>query len=251
MKKAKLLTLILFIGIISHLSAQEDELRKFRFGLHFSPNIAWLNPSSDGYEKNGSSLGFSYGLSAEFFLAKNYLFSTGLTLNKLGGNLSYFDHFHDADNNVYSFTQIDQSYSLKYIEIPLTLKLRTNEIGYMTYYGNFGVKTGFNYSSNGDFDYKNISGGISKSDVDIKDDIKFFNAWLVIGIGAEYSISGNTAVMFGITFNNGFINTLDNKLVNIDGNGAPIYNTDGTPNYKNKSANANLNYFSLDLGIYF
>ena len=74
MKKAKLLTLILFIGIISNLSAQEDELRKFRFGLHFSPNIAWLNPSSDGYEKNGSSLGFSYGLSAEFFLAKHYLF---------------------------------------------------------------------------------------------------------------------------------------------------------------------------------
>ena len=72
MKKAKLLTLILLTAIISNLSAQEDDLRKFRFGLHFTPNIAWLNPSSEGYEKNGSSMGFSYGLSAEFFLAKNF-----------------------------------------------------------------------------------------------------------------------------------------------------------------------------------
>ncbi len=251
MKKAKLLTLILFIGIISNLSAQESEDRKFRFGLHFTPNIAWLNPSSDGYEKNGSSVGFSYGLSAEFFLAKNYLFSTGLSISKLGGNLSYVDYFYDKDNDVYLLTQIDQSYNIKYIEIPFTLKLRTNEIGYMTYYGNFGVKAGFNYSSNGDFDYKNVSGGISKSDVDIKDDIKFFNSWLVVGIGAEYSISGNTAVMFGFTFNNGFLNALDNKLIETDGNSVPVRNADGSPKYKNKSASATLNYFSLDLGIYF
>lgn len=251
MKKAKLLTLILLTAIISNLSAQEDDLRKFRFGLHFTPNIAWLNPSSEGYEKNGSSMGFSYGLSAEFFLAKNYLFSTGLTLSKLGGNLTYGDYFHDKDNNVFLFSEIDQSYNVKYIEIPLTLKLRTNEIGYMTYYGNFGLRAGFNYSATGDFDYKNVSGGISKGDVDIKDDIKFFNSWLVVGIGAEYSISGNTAVMFGVTFNNGFLNTLDNKLVETNSSGIPIQNADGSPKYKGKSANATLNYFSLDLGIYF
>ena len=249
MKKAKLLTLILFIGIISNLSAQEDELRKFRFGLHFSPNIAWLNASSDGYEKNGPRVGFTYGLSAEFFLAKNYLFSTGFSLSSLGGNLSYPGVYHDENNSEFIPTNIDQSYNLKYVEIPLTLKLRTNEIGYLTYYGNFGFRTGINYSAKGDFDYKNQN--ISRNDENIKKDISFINMWLIVGIGAEYSISGNTAMMIGFTFNNGFINTLSNKIHEVDANGDAVIDVFGNPVYSSKKANATLNYFSLDLGIYF
>lgn len=249
MKAPKLITLILFSIIFLNLSAQDSEDRKFRFGLHFSPNLAWLNASSDGYEKNGSDLGFAYGLSAEFFLAKNYLFSTGFSITSLGGNLSYSGTFNDVTNNTFVPTKIDQAYNLKYIEIPLTLKLRTNEIGYMTYYGNFGFKSGINYNASGDFDFKEQK--VSRNDEDIDDDIKFFNMWLVVGAGAEYSISGNTTVMFGITFNNGFINVLDNKVNELDANGNAALRPDGTPLLKNKNANATLNYFSLDLGIYF
>lgn len=249
MKTTKLITLMLFSVIFLNLSAQEDNDRSFRFGLHFSPNVSWMNASSDGYEKNGSRIGFAYGLSAEFFLAKNYLFSTGFSLTSLGGNLSYSGVYNESNTSVFSPTRINQSYNLKYIEIPLSLKLRTNEIGYLTYYGNFGFKTGINYTSKGDFDYKNQN--VSRNDENIKNDISLFNMWLIVGIGAEYSISGNTAFMFGLTFNNGFINTLDNKVHQLDGNGNAVLNIDGTPSLKSKTANATLNYFSLDLGIYF
>lgn len=249
MKTPKLITLMLFSVIILNLSAQENDDRKFRFGLHFSPNLAWLNASSDAYNGNGSDLGFSYGLSAEFFLAKNYLFSTGFSITSLGGNLTYPGTFQDVNNNTFSPTKIEEAYNLKYIEVPLTLKLRTNEIGYMTYYGNFGFKSGINYSASGDFDFKNQQ--VSRNDEDIDDDIKFFNMWLVVGAGAEYSISGNTTVMLGITFNNGFINTLDNKVNELDGNGNAVLKPNGTPLLKNKTADATLSYFSLDLGIYF
>ena len=249
MKIPKLITLILFTTIISNLSAQEDDDRSFRFGLHFSPNVSWMNASSDGYEKNGPRIGFTYGLSTEFFLAKNYLFSTGFSLSSLGGNLSYSGVYHDETNNVFIPRNIDQSYNLKYVEIPLSLKLRTNEIGYLTYYGNFGFRTGINYGAKGDFDYKNQTN--SKNDQSIKSDISLFNMWLIVGIGAEYSISGNTAIMFGLTFNNGFINTLNNKVHELDANGNAVLNLDGTPAFKSKKANATLNYFSLDLGIYF
>ncbi|MBW6483167.1 MAG: PorT family protein [Vicingaceae bacterium] len=217
MKTPKLITLILFSVIFLNLSAQEDDDRSFRFGLHFSPNISWLNASSDGYEKNGPRIGFAYGLSAEFFLAKNYLFSTGFSLTSLGGNLSYSGVYNEPNTFIFSPTRVNQSYNLKYVEIPLSLKLRTNEIGYMTYYGNFGFKTGVNYSAKGDFDYK--SKNVSRNDESIKSDISFFNMWLIVGIGAEYSISGNTAIMFGLTFNNGFINTLDNKVHQLDAMG--------------------------------
>ncbi|PKP48123.1 MAG: hypothetical protein CVT95_04745 [Bacteroidetes bacterium HGW-Bacteroidetes-12] len=249
MKTPKLITLILFSVIFLNLSAQEDNDRSFRFGLHFSPNVAWMNASSNGYEKNGSRIGFAYGLSAEFFLAKNYLFSTGFSLTSLGGNLSYSGVYNASGTTTFEPTRIDQSYNLKYIEIPLSLKLRTNEIGYLTYYGNFGFRTGINYSAKGDFDYKKQN--VSRNDESIKSDITFFNMWLIVGIGAEYSISGNTAIMFGLTFNNGFINTLDNKVHELNENGDAVLNLDGTPSFKNKKANATLNYFSLDLGIYF
>lgn len=249
MKIPKLITLILFTTIILNLSAQETEDRKFRFGLHFSPNIAWLNASSDGYEKNGSRLGFTYGLSAEFFLAKNYLFSTGFSLSSLGGNLRYPGLYHDETNNVFLKTNIDQSYNLKYVEIPLSLKLRTNEIGYLTYYGNFGFRTGINYGAKGDFDYKTQN--ISRKDEDIKKDIAFLNMWLIVGIGAEYSISGNTALMIGLTFNNGFINTLSNNVYELKEGEAKTINNNTEPVFSSKKANATLNYFSLDLGIYF
>lgn len=251
MKTPKLITLILFSVIFLNLSAQEDDDRSFRFGLHFSPNISWLNASSDGYEKNGPRIGFTYGLSAEFFLAKNYLFSTGFSLSSLGGNLSYPGVYDEENQGVTTFTptNIDQSYNLKYVEIPLSLKLRTNEIGYLTYYGNFGFRTGINYGAKGDFDYKNQN--VSRNDESIKNDISLFNMWLIVGIGAEYSISGNTAIMFGLTFNNGFINTLNNKVHQLDANGNAVLNFDGTPAFKSKKANATLNYFSLDLGIYF
>ncbi len=250
MKKTKVITLILLGLIISNLSAQDDS-RKFRLGLQFSPNLSWLSPGTNGYEKNGTKFGFSYGLSTEFFLGKNYLFSTGFDVASLGGKLRYQGTYKNS-SGIHLPTEVAQSFAIKYIEIPLSLKLRTNEIGYMTYYGNFGFKTGINYKTTSDFSYKDINSGISSDKVNTKSDMFFINTYLVIGAGVEYNISGNTNLMIGFTFNNGFINQLDTKVNEIDPstNKAAIDKT-GNPILTNKKASANLNYFSLDIGIYF
>ena len=266
-QKTKVLTLIVFGLIFFNLSAQDDvfandkeaklpdENRKVRFGLHFSPNISWLKATSDGYDGNGNKLGFSYGLSVEYFLNKNTLISSGIDLLYAGGDVKYKGVTVELPQNYPA--DVEQAYNIRYIELPITLKLRTNEIGYFTYFGKFGVKTGFNYraNSNADFTYKDVSTPKtlthSASSNNAKPDINFMNMCLVVGIGAEYSISGNTSLMLGLTFNNGFINQFDKKENLLDASGNAVVDNDGDPVYTDKGASANLNYVALNIGIYF
>lgn len=256
-QRTKVLTLIVFGLLFLNLSAQENEFsddrlaklpdddRKFRIGLQFNPSISWLQTNTVGYNNDGTKLGFSYGLSLEYFMSKNYLFSSGFNILNTGGSLSYGA----------SPLEINEKFKIKYIEIPLLLKLRTNEIGYLTYYGQFGFNAGFNFNSKSK--YKNLSGVSSTTSVgtteDRYDDVEtsFLNLSLVIGAGVEYNLSGNTTLALGITYNNGFINQLDAKVFEYDANGVPLINSSGDPVYSEKEASANLNYIALNIGIYF
>ncbi|MGE0562107.1 MAG: porin family protein [Flavobacteriales bacterium] len=257
---AKILTLMLFGLLIFNLSAQDDNFkndpivnhqddsRSFRLGLHFSPNVSWLGLNTAGYEKDGARIGFAYGISTEFFLAKNYLFSTGFSINNIGGNLKYEGVYDNA--GVVSASEIKQNIKINYIDIPLTLKLRTNEIGYMTYYGNFGFVAGIRYNSKTDYEYLDLN-SIKKTDVDNTSNISLFNMNLIVGGGAEYNLSGNTNIMFGVTYHNGFVNVMKDKAHQLNPIGKATIDSNGKAVYTDKEVNATLNYFSLDLGIYF
>lgn len=147
-QKTKVLTLIVFGLLFLNLSAQDDafandkeaklpdENRKVRIGLQFSPNISWLKANSDGYESNGNKIGFGYGLSVEYFINKNNLLSTGINLLYAGGDLKYKGTTSGLLRTYAA--DVQQTYNLRYIELPITLKLRTNEIGYFTYMDNLG-----------------------------------------------------------------------------------------------------------------
>ena len=97
-------------------------------------------------------------------------------------------------------------------------------------------------------------GGDKRSDIlneSASEEINWINLSLVIGAGVEYNISGNTSLMLGITFNNGFVNQLDTKVHVLNTNGDALIDIDGNPVYSEKDASANLNYFALNIGIYF
>lgn len=261
-QKTKVLTLIIFGLLFLNLSAQEDafkddpvmnssdEDRKFRFGLQLNPHISWLTPNTAEYESGGSKLGMTYGLSTEFFLTKNYLISTGLFIASLGGDLSYEGVYED-NNGLNVPSAVKQTYRIKYIEIPLTLKLRTNEIGYMTYFGQFGVKTAVKFQSTSDYSYTDINNSPKIENVNTASDIFFINMYLTVGAGIEYNISGNTSLVLGLTYNNGFINQLDKKANLIGANGKASLDLNGEPIYTEKDASANMNYVALSVGLYF
>ncbi len=151
--------------------------------------------------------GFRFGLVTDFQLGANanYFFSTGLFLNTLGSKsvvttaLTVFDSLPalSVATNVQS--------KFQYVELPISIKLKTNEIGYMTYFGQLG------------FDVGVLTGAKAKVDAgdfeDVKDDVFPMRVALAVGGGLEYNFSGNTSALIGIKYSNSFMNLYQNGRV--------------------------------------
>lgn len=251
MKKKALLLLALTV-VSASIFAQD---KKLRLGLTLFPTINIIKPDVDAINKEKNGFGFSYGLITDFGFGSNYAFSTGLHISTTSGTVSYKDRaFPDTDKTNNFAADTEAKYNLKYIDIPLTLKLRTNEIGYITYYGQFGLGLGINIKATQDLEttYGADKKVLTVEDQDISDDTKLFRTALIVGGGIEYSISGNTALQIGLTFNNGFSNILNGKVPSTDANG-DVETTSGNTEikYSDKKRSATNNFFALNLGIFF
>ena len=175
----------------------------FRFGLKASPSVAWMRPETSNYANDGLRIGFSYGFIGDIRLGDFYAFSTGITVNMIGGKLVY-----PYQLSVTEQVDLSRTYKLNYVEIPLTIKMHTQEIGYLTYYGRFGFGAGVNLRSKASDTY--VSGGdqITIERDDIKSETRLLRGSMIVGLGVEYSLGGRTALVGGVTFNNGFTNVL-------------------------------------------
>jgi len=174
----------------------------FRLGLTATPTIGWIKPEQGKTE--GVGLGFSYGLMGDFNFAPNYSFSTALTITTINGKSTEVNvmpyHATSSTTNPVSY---DLKYRMQYIELPLTVKLKTLKADGKRWYGQFGLSNGFNISAK-----QNATRNGSKigDNQNISDWTRFYRAGLIIGAGGEFDISGNTSILAGITLNNGFIN---------------------------------------------
>jgi len=184
MKKITLLSFSILFSLIS--MAQSS----FQLGFRGTPNISWLKPDSKNVDADGAVFGFNYGVIADFNISDRYSFSTGVESATTGGKLNLKDIATSTE------------FKMKYVEVPLSLKLKTNQIGYITYYGQFGVGLGINYDAEAKFS----SSLKSQTDENFNDHINLFRGSIIMGLGAEYNISGNTSIVFGLTFNNGVTN---------------------------------------------
>tara|TARA_Y100000782_G_C10186742_1_gene267074 strand:+ start:5705 stop:6475 length:771 start_codon:yes stop_codon:yes gene_type:complete len=246
-----LTAVIAFLFSTLHSSAQDS--RSLRLGLSFSPQINWMPPDNTNWDSDGARVGMNYGILADFVLVgnDNYMFSTGFTLSHTGGKLSYptaYEFFDTA--SIYTGADAEATYKLRYIDIPLAIKLRTNEIGYLHYYGLFGVTTGFNISAKRDIKYQFNGGEYSRDDEDISDDVNLFRASLLIGGGIEYKISGNTYLIVGLSYQNGFTNILKGDTYETDSNGNVIINSNGKPTDDEK-VKTRLNAVALNIAVIF
>ncbi|MDD5570178.1 MAG: porin family protein [Bacteroidales bacterium] len=222
--------------------------KNFRFGLKAVPAFAWLKPDNKAFEAKPPKFSFAYGLMTDFNFTSNYAFSTGVEINNNGGVLG-FPTAPDVDSTYYipdkdtnKFYLKTRTYRLRYITLPILLKLRTNEIGAMTYYGQFGVDAGFKIKAFGD-DEGTVQGTntITKNEsVDIQKDINFLRLALNIGLGFELNLAGTTSLVVGVNYNNGFTNVLKKDSKNLkDVKGVAL------------QQNAISNFVSLTVGILF
>ncbi|MCC6599645.1 MAG: outer membrane beta-barrel protein, partial [Crocinitomicaceae bacterium] len=143
MKKNSILTIVLLAGL-----AAAAQTSKFKIAFRVSPNLSWAKPDDNNIESGKTVFRFGYGVMLDRMFSDNYAFGTGFEICQTGGMLVYKGS--GKVNNEDRIWETTRTYNTKYIEIPLTLKLRTNEIGYITYWGQFGLGLGFNIRSRAD-----------------------------------------------------------------------------------------------------
>ena len=264
MNQAILVAVGLIILLISPLYSQESDMdeRKFRFGLAVAPNLGWLSPTIQEFEKDGldSRLGFSYGLMADYKFSDspNYLFSTGINFTSNGGSLTEpYDTLHISVNSDtgYYYGKADRTYRLNYVTIPLLLKMRTNDIGYMSYFGAIGLDLGIRTRAfaNDSYSWKSIPFQSKQDDINIQKQTSLFRLAVNLTIGGEFNISGNTNAYLAVGYHNNFTNLFNssptNRILEPDADGFPVLENGFGVLGKNKRAVAD--YLSLNFGVFF
>ena len=185
-------------------------------GVKVAPSIGWLRVDQDKYSSEGAVPGISWGLIADFHFAENYALSTGFNVSFHNGKISYPD-INGGDIGV-----LNRSYRLKYVDVPLLIKMKTNDIGSFRFFGLIGVQPGVRIGSKGKDSFSSGSAVTYTKDWhNIDSQTKLFRVAMVIGAGVEYPIDNSTAIIAGINFLNGFSDVLKNKnVISLEGHKA-------------------------------
>jgi len=200
--------LLLFIAFILFGNIAVSQVKPFRFGFRVAPNLAWLSADVENYESDGASVGFSWGFVSDVTLTENYFIKTGFNINYLNGKLSFpYETILDPDT-IPTTGILSRKFNLRNLQIPATIKMRTNRFGNFAYFGNIGFAVSFNLKAKAKdtFAYGNETAEWETKD--ISDNIKFAKASLIVGAGLEYFFDNSTSLFLELNFNNGLTNIL-------------------------------------------
>ncbi|MDG1045803.1 MAG: porin family protein [Bacteroidia bacterium] len=240
MKNITILTLGL---LLTQLSFAQNS---FRFGLKGASNFGWLSGTDKTIENDGTSVGFAYGLMGEYAINSTYGLHAELLLSQINSkfNLTSEQSFVNDISNT-KISSLNYKYTIQYLEIPISMKLNTKEIGNLVYYGNFGFSPGFALNARASITSGDIPQSIKDldpTDYRVNDDegddftldnfddkVFLFRFPLIIGGGVEYRMAGSTSLQAGVRF----ANTFTDMFV------------------KDKTADAKNNYFAVSVGVLF
>lgn len=218
MKNISFLTLLFIISLCYNVQSQNN----IRFGFQISPNLTWINSNDNTINREGVNFGLRLGVMGEYYFSDRYAITGGLGFAfGQGGSLTHetggnFFRESDLSNPTLNAGQkplpdgVELGYKIQYIEIPLGLKMRTDEIGYLRYFAEVPIFTlGFRAQSRGSIDGE----GIIEEDLDINRDVTPINISWGIGGGIEYSITSNAVLVAGLYYNASFIDITDNDAI--------------------------------------
>lgn len=243
MKKILIITVMVIANALLYAQDGANELKNFRFGLKVSPSLNWYKPEGKIISPNGVSGRFGGGLVMEFRLAKVVSIQTGAQIDIDGGKVRYNNggpdnagantvsyYYNTLDDKIVHYDPVlatspsythfqlnERTYKITYVTVPVTLKMKTKEIGAFTYFGQIGLNNSFRWKAFADDklqvinDVTNELGtNDSKSKVEITQDVALYAASLNFGLGAEMNLSGSTSLVFGLNYNLGFTNVVMN-----------------------------------------
>jgi len=244
----KKILLVIVVCCFSLSVSSQDAYKSFSIGLKAVPSLSFFKTEIKEFKNANPKLNFGYGLVTEFHFAPNYSFLTGIELNDNGGNLDFANPkevFYYPEGDTSKFYLSSRKFYIKYLNLPIVLKLKTNEIGFLKYYGQFGVDAGFRLKGRAQDEgmYENTNSKSTKNDVIIDDELNLLRLGLNVGLGIEYNLMGSTSLLVGLNFNNGFVNFLKKE--------SKYLMTEENNKLNRLVQDAYNNYVTLSVGIMF
>lgn len=181
------------------------------FLVHADPVISWMGSNESEYKGEGAKAGFDIGLNVLHYFADNYAVSSGISFISAGGRQS------TSEPHTMVFTNINPTvpagdeikYNLLYMNIPLGVRLQTNQVGYLSYYTDMGFDVRMRLKSTVDLPTLQIF------DENAKNEVYGLNAGWHLGIGVEYELGIDAALVGGLTYGQDFFDlTRDLEDVN-------------------------------------
>ena len=218
MQLKKFTLLFLFLCIASSAMAQME------IGIQFSPTISgnrFIAEDKFNLEKSNNTLRLGVGVIGDYFFSNNYAFSSGLLYRSKGAKIKYDYSREDAGSTIR--TSGEDEIAIQYLEIPVTLKLFTNEVApdvvlYFQVGGALGTKVAAQVNNK-----KVINGEKASKRFNI------FEASAVLGTGAEMQLGQSTKLFCGLTYLRGLSNIddyyrdqLGDKNISVKNNGVSI-----------------------------
>lgn len=195
MKKLTLLSLFLCLSY--------GAFAQIEIGLMVSPTITgnrFVAEDKYNFKQENSNLRLGVGVIADYFFSQHYAFSTGLVYRSKGSEISYTYEPQDGNGPI----TLTDDIAIQYIELPVTLKLFTNEIApstilYFQVGGSLNTKVAAKVN-----DKKVIDGDKTAKRFNI------FEADAMLGGGTEFQFGESTKLFAGITYHRG-LSDIDNK----------------------------------------
>ena len=213
-------TLLAAFGLAIFLFSPNDaQSQGYHLGLQLAPNVSMAQPRELSHAAVQSEAHFGYGFVFDAMFTEKYAIGTGVNVFYNGGITQHLAF--QEDENGLSIAAVQLVQKQQYVEIPLTFKMRTNEIGYTTYFGQFGVGFGLNVRSEGrqkttSFATLDSLGSVielvfsqpaleaaESQQVSMADRTRLFRPSMIIGLGAERRLTGSTALVVALRYNVG------------------------------------------------
>jgi len=225
--------------IATTLTTYSQTEQKVRFGIKATPSVNWMAPNeTKKLQNSGSKLNAGIGLVLEFPITDVVSFQTGLDITnisftaKYNTDTAFYIYKDDAiiESTIkgdtinsprpyfgsgYSLMRLkERTYKTTYLNIPLTLKMKTKDIGGFTYFGQIGgnLFARLSATANDAVEKNSLSGiTITKENIDIEkvDITKTMNILTAcgnVGAGFEYYISGSTSLFASVNYQHHFMN---------------------------------------------
>lgn len=267
MKKIFFLTLLASFSLLSF--AQESassEMKNFRFGVTGLPGFVSYKPDDlKKFSKGGTTFRFGVLINAEYSFSGNFALGFGIGLGSHGAKINFLDsvnyfvndgalielnddgtpNFTGITGKVDTFMLKTRTYKGSYYVLPISLKMRTNEIGYLRYFVEPRFNIGIRKKVRADDDVVawGSTNAIKQENLDITSDAAAIKTSVTISAGGEYYLSGSTAFVFALGYDYGLSNTVQKKSGNL------LRTKDGV--VKPLEQKFNQNGLILSLGILF